>query len=340
MTRYFPLLKASIASFFLVVSVMLSASQSALADWRKDIGVFRIGIVTQDRSVEALDRLEPFKLAISEALDMDVEFFRASSAPKLIDALANERIEYAVLSASSYALAWVACECVEPIAIPSSMDSTDGYHTILIAAANGPKTLAEIPDSKLGVLSQGSVTGVPMLSYALAQQGITISNDDAQFISEDSGELALKSFAEGQTNALIGWSTMTGEQKTGFSRGTLRQLSENFSMPASSYRILWQSEQIPHRPHVIRKKLHGDAKKILLDTLRGMNDSDPVAYDSIERVYGGGFSAGRHERFKQLIDLIKTLDIEEPVATPEAKAGEMLEEDAETKTAEETLPLQ
>jgi len=114
---------------------------------------------------------------------------------------------------------------------------------------------------------------------------------------------------------------MTGDPAVGYSRGNLRQLSQKLSSSVRNYKVLWKSEQIPHRPHVMRKKLHGDAKKILRNTLIQMNEKDPVAYDSIEPVYGGGFVASRHERFNQLISLIKS-------------------QDTQTKTAEEALPLQ
>ncbi len=307
--------------FVLTFFTEIITSVNAQADWRRDIGIFRIGIITSEQSVEALDRLEPFKLAISEALDMDVEFFRASNAMSLMNALADERIEYAIFSASGYALAWASCECIEPIAVPRSKDSTDGYHTILISAPDGPKTLKNLIGNKIGVLSKNSITGSALVTHVLSQDNVFIGNEKTPFITNENGEKTLKAFSAGEFKVLIGWSSMTGNPSSGYSRGSLRQLAEAYNIPVRNYKILWKSDQIPHRTHVMRKKLHGDSKTILRNTLLAMNEKDPVAYDSIEPVYGGGFVAGRHERFEQLIDLMQAQDIQ-------------------IKTAKETLPLQ
>lgn len=301
--------------------ISMTAINFAKADWRKDIGVFRIGIVTSDRSQEALDKLEPFKLAISEALNLDVEFFRARNATTLINALADERIEYAIFSASSYALAWASCECVEPVAVPRSKDSTDGYHTVLISAPGGPSNLEAIKGNKIGILSENSITGVALAKHVLSEKQISIANEEIPTITKETADKTLNAFIEGEFKLLIGWSSMTGDPALGYSRGNLRQLSQKLSSSVRDYKIIWKSDQIPHRPHVMRKKLHGDAKKILRNTLLQMNEKDPVAYDAIEPIYGGGFVAGRHERFNQLISLMKA-------------------QDTQTKTAEETLPLQ
>jgi phosphonate transport system substrate-binding protein len=307
--------------FGLAIIASIFGFERAQADWRKDIGIFRIGIITTEQSIEVLDRLEPFKLAISEALRMDVEFFRAKNATALINALTDERIEYAVFSASGYALAWTACQCVEPVVIARSKDSTDGYHTILLSAPDGPKSLETIVGNEIGILSKNSISGPALASHVLAQQNVIIGDEKTPFITDKSAEDMLAAFAEGNIKLLIGWSSMTGSPASGYSRGNLHQLAENYEIPVRNYKILWKSEQIPHRPHVMLKKLHGDAKKILNTTLLQMNEKDPVAYDAIEPVYGGGFVTGRHERFEQLIGLMQAQDIQQ-------------------KTAEETLPLQ
>ena len=311
----------NLSVILLAFIISITAINFAKADWRKDIGVFRIGIITSDRSQEALDKLEPFKLAISEALNIDVEFFRARNATTLINALSDERIEYAIFSASSYALAWVSCECIEPVAVPRSKDSTDGYHTILISAPGGPSSLEAIKGNKIGVLSESSITGVALAKHVLSKKQISIAKEETSILKKETADKTLNAFIEDEFKLLIGWSSMTGDPAVGYSRGNLRQLSQKLSSSVRDYKILWKSDQIPHRPHVIRKKLHGDAKKILRNTLLQMNEKDPVAYDSIEPVYGGGFAAGRHERFSQLIGLIKSLD-------------------EQVKTAEEELPLQ
>ena len=57
-------LQTATIAFGLAILAGIFGIDNAHADWRKDIGIFRIGIITTEQSIEALDRLEPFKLAI------------------------------------------------------------------------------------------------------------------------------------------------------------------------------------------------------------------------------------------------------------------------------------
>ena len=318
MSRLFSWFKITLITFICLASI--TNTSSAQNNWRKDIGIFRIGIITSSRSVEALDRLEPFKIAISEALDMQVEFFRAQNATSLINALGDERIEYAIFSASSYALAWTSCQCIEPIVTPRSKDSTDGFHTVVIAAPDGPKSLENL-SSKIGILSKESITGSALVTHELNKKNILIGNETPLFIFKDSAETTLQAFAQGEIKTLIGWSSLTGNPSDGYSRGSLRQLVEKHGANARDYKVLWKSDQIPHRPHVMRKKLSEEAKSILRNTLLEMFQKKPVAYDAIEPIYGGGFTRSHHQRFEQLISLMEAQNVQ-------------------TKTAEESPPLQ
>lgn len=293
---------------------MVFLPQIAKADWRNDIGIFRVGIITTDQSIDGLDKLAPFKLALSEALDMSVEFYRARNTLALIDAISSERIEYAIISTSGYALAWTTCQCIEPIVIPRSTDSTDGYHTILVSRPDGPRNLSELANKKIGVLTKNSITGNALAKHELSKQGILIGDEKAPFVEKPSGYEALKAFADGEVSSLIGWSSMTGNPSEGYSRGSLKQLAELHGMNPNTLSVLWKSKQIPHRPHIIRKRIHGEAKQILRNTLLSMNKKDPIAYDSIEREYGGGFSVGRHDRFLQVIELLEAQNAEKQKA--------------------------
>ena len=77
----------------------------ASADWREDIGTFRVGIVAEPGAGNTIAGLAELNDAFSKALGLKVEFFVARSYAALIDAQASSRIEYAIYSASAYASA-------------------------------------------------------------------------------------------------------------------------------------------------------------------------------------------------------------------------------------------
>lgn len=281
-----------------LLAVLLSAS-AAYADWRSEIGIFRVGIVTGNQTIDFLARAEPFRLALSEALDMEVEFFTARNTEAAIDAIRSDRIEYAVLSASAYGIAWRLCECVEPIAMPRSADSTDGYHAIMITREGGPETIEALAGKQIAQLSASGLSQSLLWKAHLLEQNLAIEN--FPLISEASGEETLTQFVNGKFDALLGWSSMSGNPSDGYSRGTLRHISSLIGGQPTGFRVLWKSEQMPHRTHAVRRKLPGETKNILRNFLLGLFDRNPVAYDSIEPIYGGGFVTARHGRYQPLI---------------------------------------
>ena len=134
-----------------------------------------------------------------------------------------------------------------------------------------------------------------------------VSTGDVSFASFASGESALSAFIDGKHDALLGWSSLTGNPSTGYTRGTLHMIARRTDELATRYPMLWKSDQLPHRVHLVRKKLHGEPKKLVRNLLASMFDRNPVAYDSIEPIYGGGFTTSRHSRYKPLIDAVKVL---------------------------------
>lgn len=293
--------KSIVAVWFLGLGLMTSAH----ADWRNDVGIFRIGIVSEGETSSYFLKIEPFRLALIEALQIEVEFYAAPNAITIIDAFNSERIEYAIMPAAAYALAWVTCECVEPLVVPKAADSTDGYYTLVLSRPGGPQSLDELQNSKLGLLSFDSLTGAKFPLKLLAEQGVMIR--DANLVPSNSAADAIASFTAGETDALIGWSSLNGEPGYGYSRGTLSQIAQANKGDVSGYQIIWQSPQIPHQPHVIRRKLNGEAKQILRETLLDLFEKDPVVYDAIEPIFGGGFAETRQLRFTPLIKFMDEL---------------------------------
>lgn len=303
------LIAAVMCAIFLSVSSQSNA-QDAEKDWRNDIGVFRIGVVVGDDPTGSLARIEPFRMAIADAVEMDVEFFTASDATVLIDALAADRIEYAILSASGFALASVRCDCVDPIVLPRSTDSTDGYHLVAIGRRGEIEDMQDLLSSKVAMLSVDAVAGSELVRFMLSNSVPEGEENDLAFLSRQTSEETLLAFLNGEFDVLFGWSSMTGDPGQGYTRGTLRQIGAVDPGQLQNLEIVWKSSQIPHRPHVIRKKLPGEVRTILRDTLVNMFDRNPIAYDSIEPAYGGGFSAARSERFRVLKSFIAKLSSE------------------------------
>lgn len=292
--------------FIAFFSTLMVVSSFASANWRSDIGVFRIGVVIDASRAGSLDLLEPFRMEIAESLGMDVEFFPARDSINLINALSADRIEYAILSSSGYALATVRCACVEPLVIPRSSDSTDGYYLVAIGKRESVRSVENLLSKQVAALSADSIIGEALIRYLLLSNIKNTDLNSLDFQKRPSSEETLTAFTNGEFDVLFGWSSLSGDPAIGYSRGTLNMIGKSNPAILSELEIFWRSSQIPHRPHVIRKKLPGEAKTILRDTLVNLFERNPVAYDAIEPHYAGGFTAARTDRFKTLVDFIQS----------------------------------
>ncbi|MFK7901756.1 MAG: PhnD/SsuA/transferrin family substrate-binding protein, partial [Nitratireductor sp.] len=81
----------------------LTLSSHVNAEWQKDIGTLRVGLVTGENISQNLNYAEPFKLALQDALGINVELYPAKDYASLVTAHTEGRVEYAILSASAYA---------------------------------------------------------------------------------------------------------------------------------------------------------------------------------------------------------------------------------------------
>ncbi|PCI02773.1 MAG: hypothetical protein COB78_12370 [Hyphomicrobiales bacterium] len=291
--------------FLAVLSPLVLAGSFGVskADWRTDLGVFRVGIVVGEDVAGNLARVEPFRLALAEALGMNVEIFPARNMSSLIEAHRGSRIEYAIYSASAYAATWILCECVEPLVLPLAVDQTATFRAVIISGPSGPGNLSDLKLENLAIPRARAVGAFEIAMYELEKQGVFPEGTTVDKVG--SSEQAVNAMLDGTSVAMLGWSSMIGDRLSGYSRGSLKALAERNEGEATGYKIIWQSLDIPHSPHAIRKNLSSEAKRLLRETLQHMFSADPSAYDSIELDYGGGFEIARHGQFLSVLDFVR-----------------------------------
>ena len=176
-------------------------------------------------------------------------------------------------------------------------------HEVVIARREGPASLGELKGKRIAATKAKAFGGLDIALRQTRQEGLDAASQ-AQLQMFEGSDLSIAALREGTVDALLGWSSMFGAPEEGYSQGTLRKLGE-IEGDVSAYRIIWQSAAIPHRVHAVRKSLPGEARSQLRDLLATLFDNDPVAYDAIEPVYGGGFLPARQGQFEPLAALLK-----------------------------------
>jgi phosphonate transport system substrate-binding protein len=303
--RFAPPIVALIAA-----AILFSGISSAWgAEWRRDIGTFRIGMLVSSAPTSA--GLDALRKSYAAALGVPVEFFIARDFAMLVDAQATSRVDYAIYSAIAYATAAELCRCVEPIAAPTDVDGAFGIRSILLAHKGKLATLADLPKARLVMPAKDDVSGWLAPRGLLAQSGLTLRGDESFIATAATVIEAEAIFARSDADALLGWErvALNGEALLqGSSIDRLRRAG----VDVGSLDRVWTSAIIPFGPHVVLNSLEPEAKTILSNYLTSLHSADPQAYDLLSGGHAGGFVAVDESHYGPVRDIVSAIKASEP----------------------------
>ncbi|MEM1364129.1 MAG: PhnD/SsuA/transferrin family substrate-binding protein [Pseudomonadota bacterium] len=289
------------------------------AAWRDDIGTLRIGVAASDDGRGAARKLELFRESVADKLDIPVEVVPFGDFLTLSDAQASGRIEYAIHSALSFAMTSVACNCVEPLAVPTFSGGAKGMRLIVIARSDANASVM----ARDGVAAKLALVGdkpdgssiVEMTQALLQQEGpLPAAFETQNIIAMQDFSAAVATLNAGEVQGVLGWSTLTGALSEGYSHGTLRRLVETGAISIDDLELVWQSPEIALGPHAVRRNLPVELKGLLQAHLLGLEGAEPAAYDSVSPTLAGGFRAVRTSDYQ----VVKTLIEAEPDRQPDS----------------------
>lgn len=293
-----------IALLLSLASTMLASTQLANAEWRKDIGVFRIGISSIDEKPIRPEKLEPFRVAMSAALEMPVEIFLARNAAALMDAMASSRIEYAIVSAIGYATLDSSCKCVEPLVAPIGANGIDAFRSTLVVNADKIQSLADLPGRKIALGPSYSVAGhmLPMSEFKIG--GFTFAEAHVKLEPTKDLESAIQLTLAEQVDGFFGWEqVVVGTDK--MASAPYDRLLENHQMPMVT---LWNSQPIRFGPHIVHQSVAREAKQLLRDILPKLHEIAPLAFDSVSPDMSGSLVPVDADDYRAAKKLVETLE--------------------------------
>ncbi|RWK26402.1 MAG: phosphonate ABC transporter substrate-binding protein [Mesorhizobium sp.] len=267
---------------------VLCVAPSARADWRDDIGTFRIGIVAEPGGGNAVPGLARLTDAYANALGMKVEFVVARDYAALIEAQASGRVQYAVYSALAYATASERCSCVEPLVAPVDSDGAVGIRSVLVTRDGKVPDLATLAGHRIAIAPVDNVGGSLLPLAGLAGEGVKIAEDSSFLTRAPSATAAETMLGDGEVDGLFGWEPVGVDGQPTGTGGTIMRL-EVAGVPKTSLRVLWTSAPLRYGPHAVRSDLDGEAKRRLGVFLTNVKSQTPDVYDLLESTHSGGF---------------------------------------------------
>ena len=263
-------------------------SNPAHADWRDDIGTFRIGIVAEPGAGNTVPGLARLTDAYTKALGMKVEIVVARDYAALIEAQANARIQYAIYSATAYATASQRCGCIEPLVAPVDFDGAIGIRSVLLTRDGKLPDLAALAGHRIAMAPSDSVGGSLLPLAALAAEGRKIAEDAPFLVHADSAAAAETMLVDGKADGLFGWVTAAADGRPEAS-GTQARL-EAAGLSAAALQVVWTSGLLRYGPHAVRSDLDPEAKRRLTVFLTNLKSMTPDVYDLLEAKHSGGFA--------------------------------------------------
>jgi phosphonate transport system substrate-binding protein len=284
---------------------LMTGLTDALADWRENVPVFRIGILGGDLEARRLKDFACLKERTARALEVPVELKASSDYTGITAGLLSGELQAAALGAAGYASIFLQDpQAIEPIATLRQEDGTVGYHSVLLVRADSPyKTLADLRGRSLAFTERLSTSGFLIPYHELTKQGYDPERFFGRLAFSGSHAQAVADVLNRQADAGVTWSSGVGDHTNGYSQGHLRRLVDRGLLDMNDVRILWTSELIPAGPLVVRKDLPKEAKEIYRDVLLDLADRDPKCFERIVGDAAVDFETITHDRYENLIDI-------------------------------------
>ncbi|MER9656441.1 PhnD/SsuA/transferrin family substrate-binding protein [Mesorhizobium sp. M0152] len=262
-------------------------SGSAQADWRDDVGTFRIGIVAEPGAGNTVPGLPLLTQAFANAMGMKVEFVVARDYGALIEAQTDARIEYAVYSATAYATALQRCGCIEPLVAPVDSDGAVGIRAVLLTKDGKVPSLAAMESHRIAMAPADSIGSLLPLA-GLAAEHVRIAEDASFLVQADSAAAAETMLVDGRADAVFGWVRAAADGQPQLFGGTQARL-EAAGLSPSALQAVWTSDLLRYGPHAVRNDLDPEARRRLTVFLTNLKSTTPDLYDLLESKHSGGF---------------------------------------------------
>ncbi|HTV70052.1 MAG TPA: PhnD/SsuA/transferrin family substrate-binding protein [Rhizobiaceae bacterium] len=287
-----------------ILSLLTLSVWPAHADWRKELGTFRIGMLAEQGGGHVVTGLAEIKRAYSMALGLPVEVLVAEDYASLIQAQAAGRLEYAIYSATGYATAYQLCACIEPIVAPVAEDGATGMRAVLITRDGKLKSVDDIGAHRVAIVRKDNISGFAIPGSPL---GAAFEKAGSAIQKVDTAAAAETMLVDGSVDAIFGWVPASAVATAQFpGSGTLERLHAAGIDPAS-LSVIWTSDLIRFGPHALRSDLDAEAKSSLTIFLTTMFSQSPDIYDLVERERGGGFRTATHAEYEPVLEAVKRI---------------------------------
>lgn len=275
--------------------------------WAAKIPLLRIGLLGGENNADRLGRYEAYHKLLEATFRVKVKLMPAADYAGVIQAFAARQLEIAYMSPAAYAAAWTQSDGdVVPILTSQEQDGSISYVAALYTRADsGIASLADMKGRSLAWADPNSASGylIPRADF----RALGIDPDPGKYFSRTGfaggHEQAVIAVLNKQYDAGVTWTSGIGDPAQGYSRGTLRTMTDKKMLDMKDLRILWRSRPILNGPITLRKSTPADFQADMLEFHQALPQAHPDIYHQLDMGSGKGWVPVKHEDYVVFIDM-------------------------------------
>jgi phosphonate transport system substrate-binding protein len=255
---------------------MLAAGAARAADWRSQYKQLSFGISSSENERDAVGRYKPFAAYLSSKLGVPVNVVWGTDYAAVIEALHNNRIQFATIGAANYALGHkVMGSMIVPVAVNEYEDGSTGYYSVIVVRNDSPyHSVADLKGKVLAWADPNSTSGYAVPLYFLKKQGVDPSTFFSKTPFSGSHELGVVGVVNRTFDAAADdWVSPTASNVT--------RMEAKGMIPKGRTRVIWRSGLIPNGPYVMRADLPPDLQAAFKSALFALPKEDPEVYQGL-----------------------------------------------------------
>ncbi len=288
----------------LTTALVALTATSALADWRADYPVIRMGVLSGENEADRLARYEPFRQYLTEKLGVEVEIFTAGSYDGVVQAMAGDQIEFARFGSSSYAAAYTATDGkVVPLLTSITKSGNTGYiSTINVRCDSGLESIDDLEGLVLAFADPDSTSGYAVPYYNLVAQGYEPTEFFENVPFSGSHEAGILGVIEGTYDAAATWAD-TPEI------GNWTRMEDKGMIEKGAICTIWSSPEITNGPITTRNNLPQELVDAFVEAQIAFPEEEPEMYRELTGITGDeadpdvGYVRVDHDRYQWIVDM-------------------------------------
>jgi phosphonate transport system substrate-binding protein len=277
--------------------------------WADKVPVIRIGLLGGENDTDRLARYGGYQKLLEETFKVPVKLVLAADYAGVIQGFAAGQIEASYMSPAAYAGAWMESKGnVIPILTTQEQDGSKSYIAVMYTRTDsGITSLADMKGRSLAWADPNSASGylIPRSEFRAAG----IDPEPGKYFGRTGfaggHEQAVVAVLGKQYDAGVTWTSGIGDESKGFTRGTLRIMSDKHLLDMKDLRIIWKSRPILNGPFVLRADTPPAFQADMLALHRAIPKHYPDIYHAVDMGTGMDWVPVTHADYQVFVDIRK-----------------------------------